>query len=58
MVEGVESNWYSFLVQGPSLLITTLSLSPSKLLLEVTVNGCHCSLDMLGTFMNITLVGL
>jgi hypothetical protein len=37
--------------------MTILSLSESILLLEVTVKGCHCILEMLGTFINAMLVG-
>lgn len=56
--EGDESTSYSFFVQLPSHLIMTLIVSASKLLLEITVKGCHCSLDMVGIFKNMVLVGV
>lgn len=58
LIEGRESCSYSFCDQFPSHFITTLNFSGSRLLLEVILNGCHWSFDMLDTFTKIKLVGL
>lgn len=58
-MEGDEASiWQNLLVQLPSRLIMTLKISGSKLLLEFIVKGCHCSLEMLGTLINMMLVGV
>lgn len=56
--EGDDSLQYNVLDQLPSLLMTTLTFSGSVLLFEVIVKGCHCSLEMLGTFIKRVLVGV
>jgi hypothetical protein len=53
-----ETVSYSFRVQAPLLVTTTLSVSGSRLLLDVTVNGCHWSRETLGTLTKSVLVGL
>lgn len=58
-IRGDDDNfWYKLCDQLPPLLMTTLSFSGSKLVLEVTVNGCHCSLEIAGTFKKTMLVGV
>lgn len=56
--EGDESFRYNSEDQLPSLLMAMLNLSGFMLLLEVIVKGCHCSLEMLGTFTKRVLVGV
>lgn len=37
--------------------MTMLNFSGSILLLDVMVKGCHCTLEILGTFTNAVLLG-
>lgn len=53
-----ESSLYNLVVQLPPVLKTILSLSGSMLSFELTVKGCHCNVEILGTLTNKLLATL